>query len=261
MATACEEEMTDPARSALDRVSVFGKRLFLCAYGPFVICFVAVAPIFCGTRPGFRGWYWRVMRNWVRIVLNALSIHIDVDDASKAALAAGHESLVVANHKSHLDVLVLMAALPNERWITFAAKSDLAKLPFFRKAFEAAGILLVDRQEPVSALFALTSNYADMHPNVSLVVFPEGTRITSGNLGVFKPGACKIAHRLGKRIQPICIVGTSELLPRSKFIPRSGKVKVSVLNQFLVQEHTGLRVETERLRQHMSYHFGQLTGS
>jgi 1-acyl-sn-glycerol-3-phosphate acyltransferase len=245
-----------PSRGSL--ISIVAKRLLLVFYVPFAIGFVAAAPVLCGKKSGFRCWYWRMMRQWIRLLLNALSIRIDVDSASQEAFAKHKGDIIVANHKSHLDILALIVTIPNDRWITFAAKSELKKLPFFRRCLKAAGILLVDRGNPVAALRCLTNDYANTHRDVSLVIFPEGTRVTGNYLGEFKGGAVAMAQRLGKDIQPVCIVGTSDILPRHKLIPRSGNIRVSVLDPFFVQKNTGVKAETRRLEEYLAYHYDKL---
>lgn len=52
----------------------------------------------------------------------------------------------------------------------------------------------------------------------SILMFPEGTRSSSGRLRSFKPGAFQIAERNKVPIQPIIIRGTSEALPKRGFI-------------------------------------------
>ena len=53
------------------------KRTLLLFYGPFAFLFVALAPVFCSRKKGFRGWYWRVARRLNKVLLDALSIRVE----------------------------------------------------------------------------------------------------------------------------------------------------------------------------------------
>ena len=123
------------------RARVFLKRFLLLFYGPIAFLFVALAPVFCARRKGFRGWYWRVARRLIKVLLSALSIRVEIDEESRARLANASGSIIVANHKSHLDGLALISVTPDSRHLTFGAKVELMKVPFFRRGFFCCGHL------------------------------------------------------------------------------------------------------------------------
>jgi 1-acyl-sn-glycerol-3-phosphate acyltransferase len=190
--------------------------------------------------------------------VNALSIHIDIDDSSLAALSEHKGSLIVANHKSHLDVLALISILPVDRWVTFGAKIELTKIPFFKRGFAGAGILIVDRSDGKTALQSLIDCYKLADPRVSLTLFAEGTRVNGYELGKLKPGAIKIAQSLDKEIQPICIFGTYDLMPRHRAIPGVGVITIRVLENFKVDVDGIVGEEVAALQRYMSGRYAEL---
>mgnify|MGYP001064011072 CR=1 FL=1 len=224
------------------------KRLILVMYGPIAFMYIALAPVFCGRKNGFRNWYWRAARKQIRSLLWFLDISIDIDAESLAKLSENDGSLIIANHKSNLDVLELVSVIPDDRWVTFGAKIELTKLPFFKGGFKGAGILVVDRKAGKTALQSLIDGYSRADPCVSLALFPEGTRVDGPALGKFKAGSIRIAQELEKSIQPICIFGACDLMPRHRVFPGTGCIQVRVLEHFDVQVGAPVRDETQRLQ-------------
>ncbi|MEL7092532.1 MAG: lysophospholipid acyltransferase family protein, partial [Pseudomonadota bacterium] len=208
------------------------KRAVLVLLGPLYFLFVAFVPLLCGTRRGFRGWYWRLVKRACSRLLWLLSIRTAMTAADTDALAADTGSLIVINHRSHLDGFALMDALPDAKWITFAAKKELCDAPLLRRGFKGAGLVEVDRQSGAVALETLTSAVQAMPARASVVLFPEGTRTRTESLGAFKAGAVLVARSTGRTIRPIVIHGSDRLLPRGKFLPHSGTIRIEVLPSF-----------------------------
>ena len=228
------------------------KRLILIVYGPIAFMFIALAPIFCGRKPGFRNWYWRTARKQIQLLLWFLDIRIDIDAESLAKLSQNDGGLIIANHKSNLDVLALVSVIPDDRWVTFGAKIELTKIPFFKGGFKGAGILVVDRKDGKTALQSLLDGYSRADPRVSLVLFPEGTRVDGPALGKFKAGSVRIAQQLEKSIQPICIFGAYDLMPRRRVFPGTGTIQVRVLESFQVRADVAVTDEMQRLQTYVT---------
>ncbi|MCC5958798.1 MAG: 1-acyl-sn-glycerol-3-phosphate acyltransferase [Rhodobacteraceae bacterium] len=234
------------------------KRLILVIYGPIAFMYIALAPIFCGRKNGFRNWYWRAARKQIQMLLWFLDIFVDIDAESQAKLSKNDGGLIIANHKSNLDVLALVSVIPDDRWVTFGAKIELTKIPFFKGGFKGSGILVVDRKNGKTALQSLIDGYSRADPRVSLVLFPEGTRVDGPALGKFKAGSMRIAQELEKSIQPICIFGAYELMPRRRVFSGTGCIKVRVLESFDVQVEVPVTNEMQRLQTYVADHYETL---
>lgn len=224
------------------------KRTALFLFGPVYFLCVAFVPLLCGTRKGFRGWYWRLVKRACRRLLWLLSIRTEMTPDETATLAADTGSLIVINHRSHLDGFALMDALPDEKWITFAAKKELCDAALLRRGFKGAGLVEVDRKSGSVALETLTSAINAMPARCSVVLFPEGTRSQSQSLGEFKAGAVLAARSTGRTIRPIVIHDTGHLLPRGKHLPKSGTIRVEVLPSFECDLSASVDEDVSRLR-------------
>lgn len=237
---------------------VLFKRVLFLFYGPILFVFIGLAPLFCGRKKGFRNWYWRILRRVFRVWMKALSIRIDIDEKSLVALSEHKGTVIAVNHKSHLDVLALEAIMPDDRWVTFAAKIELNKVPFFKWGFAGSGILPIDRNKGITALQSLIDSYSLADPRVSLAMFVEGTRVNGHELGKFKVGAINIARNFEKEIQPICIFGTYDLMPRHRAIPGVGVITIRVLENFKVGANKKVREEIAALHSYMSAEYNRL---
>ena len=98
--------------------------------------------------------------------------------------------VVVANHESFVDIL-LIAHMPFEmKWLT---KKELFKIPIVGWLLRLAGDVPLTRGEKSSANTAMNQCKVWLDRKVSVMIFPEGTRSTTGEMGRFKDGAFRLA--------------------------------------------------------------------
>ncbi|MGC1506679.1 MAG: lysophospholipid acyltransferase family protein [Sulfitobacter sp.] len=224
------------------------KRTVLVLLGPFYFLFIAFVPLVCAGRKGFRGWYWRLVKRACSRLLWLLSVRAQMTDADKAALAADTGSIIVINHRSHLDGFALMHVVPDAKWFTFAAKKELCDAKLLSTGFNGAGLVPIDRASGSVAMETLTQAVREMPDRRSVVLFPEGTRTKSQTLGEFKAGAVLVARDTGRTITPIVIHDSDRLLPRNKFIPASGEIRIDVLEPFACDPDATVDEDLARLR-------------
>lgn len=112
--------------------------------------------------------------------------------------------VIVANHASYVDIPALTCGLPG--YITFVAKSELAKIPLFGRFFRTIDIG-VDRKNARDGANAFKlANKRLEEDGTSVVIFPEGTIGTwVPKLGKFKDGAFKAAIATGAYILPVTL--------------------------------------------------------
>lgn len=119
--------------------------------------------------------------------------------------------VVVANHQSMLDIL-LISRIPREmKWM---AKESLFRIPWFGWLFVLAGDIPIRRGDAGSASSALGKARAYLDRGMSVMIFPEGTRSRTGELGAFKSGAFRLAIDAGVPIVPVAVSGTAAGYPK-----------------------------------------------
>ncbi len=155
---------------------------------------------------------------WSRSVLWLLLVPIKV--TGKENVDTKQSYVFVANHQSFLDVFAVYGWLPNNfKWLM---KKEIRKVPFVGTACAVAGHIFVDRSNPRAALKSIDLVKAELVEGISTVIFPEGTRTKTGEIGRFKPGAFKIAMDLNLPVVPISLVGFFEAMPHGKLYVNPG---------------------------------------
>lgn len=127
-------------------------------------------------------------------------------------------AIIVANHQSYLDSILLFAFMPlwYRRNTYIAIKKGFEFLKFVLPGFN---FIYVDR-EGNNFIPILKAEADILRQGKSLVIFPEGNRTSTGKLGPFRTGAAFLAKNLQCKLLPLTINGTFEILPRTKVLPR-----------------------------------------
>jgi len=169
-------------------------------------------------------WFLLFARGWARTILAFSGISVRV--LHEERFDPGRSVVLVSNHESFADILVLLARLPMQS--RFLAKRGVFRVPILGWSIRAAGFVPVDRGDRVASLATVEAALARLKRGRSLVVFPEETRTRTGELLAFKKGAALLALRSGLPIQPVGIAGTRRILPRGAWNMSPGKVVASV---------------------------------
>ncbi len=155
--------------------------------------------------------YWWCSREWARWLIWATGCRLKVEGRENIAL--DRPQVFASNHVSHVDVIALAANIPKP--FRFVAKKELAKIPVFGQAWQAAGHISVDRSDRASAVASLdAAGRLIREDNSSVVIFPEGTRGNGQGMLPFKKGAFMLALRTGVEILPAAVLGTRAVLPK-----------------------------------------------
>jgi acyl carrier protein len=162
----------------------------------------------------------RLARGWLR----ALGIDTQVSGADALTDTAG--GVIVANHASYVDGVVLLALL--EHPVSFTAKSELLRNPLLRWALRRLDVCFVERFD-VARSVRDAGHLADLlRSGRRLLVFPEGTFRRGAGLLPFHMGAFIAAAQTGAPVVPLALSGTRELLPSDAWLPRRGALKLVV---------------------------------
>jgi 1-acyl-sn-glycerol-3-phosphate acyltransferase len=119
--------------------------------------------------------------------------------------------VVVSNHESFVDIL-LISHLPWEmKWLS---KIEILRIPILGWDMQLAGDVPVERGTARSAVKAMRLCRDVLARRVSVIIFPEGTRASSGDMLPFKDGAFRLAIDAGVPILPLVVSGTATALPK-----------------------------------------------
>ena len=140
-------------------------------------------------------------------------------------LAAGN-AILVCNHASYLDGILLTAALPPR--IVFVAKRDLAPQRFAGTLLRRLGTLFVERVDAVRSVEDQRAIEQSVHTGLVPLVFPEGTLRREPGLLPFRMGAFVAAVQAGVPVVPVVMRGTRSMLPDGIWFPRRAALEVLV---------------------------------
>jgi 1-acyl-sn-glycerol-3-phosphate acyltransferase len=115
--------------------------------------------------------------------------------------------VVVANHQSLLDI-VLLSRLPHElKWI---GKEELFRIPWIGWMLRLTGDIAVKRGDSESGGEAVARAKGYLSRGMGVMIFPEGTRSRDARLLPFKSGAFRLAIEAGVPVLPVAVWGTAE---------------------------------------------------
>ncbi len=153
-------------------------------------------------------WRWSCMRAGLKFVRWAGRIPLTVRGAEH--FPTGRPCVVVANHASYLDGLVLVATLPAE--FTFIAKVELQAGGFSGPFLTNIGSEFVERFDKQKGLEDARRIGSRVTVGRPLVFFPEGTFTRAPGLRPFHMGAFVAAAEAGVPVVPVAIAGTRSIL-------------------------------------------------
>ncbi len=166
----------------------------------------------------------KVANLWAKIML--LICNTKVEIIGKENILLGKPQIFMANHQSDFDILIVLAHIPGQfRWL---AIKELFSIPIFSSAMKSAGYIEFDRNDREKALQSLDQAALRIRGGKSIMVFPEGSRSSVGEIKPFKQGTFYLAIKSGTPIVPISITGSGEIMPKGSLKINPGKIKLII---------------------------------
>ena len=132
-------------------------------------------------------------------------------------------AIYLAKHQSAWETIALQIWTPPA---VFVLKRELLYMPFFGWALWGLRMIWIDRAAGKSALEKIVlQGQQRLRQGLSIIIFPEGTRVAPGKIGKFKAGGAHLATRTGTPVIPVAH-NAGELWPRNAFIKRPGTLTV-----------------------------------
>ncbi len=168
-------------------------------------------------------------RRWVtasaRAALWLCAIPARIDGMER--LPQGH-CIVVANHASYLDGVILQAFLPPR--FSYVIKGEMQNVPFVHLLLRRIGAKFVERFVASGSARDARALLKAAAAGESLAFFPEGTFVSEPGLGRFRPGAFAAAINGELPIVPLAIIGARKVLPGGTLLPKPGRLTICILD-------------------------------
>lgn len=196
------------------------------AYGCYawlaLLCIVVPMCVVLAVLPGLERRR-RLARACARLFFLAIGSPVRTEGS---AIEPHYPCVVVANHASYLDGIILTAALP--AGFTYLIKHEMSRVPIAGFILRRLGSAFVarddmqDRQRTARALHALATRGS------ALGFFPEGTFDKTPGLKAFHLGAFSAAARAQLPVVPVVIYGARRKLPSGALLPHPGPLRVRI---------------------------------
>lgn len=136
--------------------------------------------------------------------------------------------VMVSNHQSGLDILVLFKLHCHFKWV---AKKGLFIIPFIGWNMGFNGYIPIERGRGKSKLQMMDKAAESISAGNSVILFPEGTRSPDGHLQAYKTGAFRLALETRSPILPVVIKGTHHAIKKGGLlIHKNNHIQVVVLD-------------------------------
>lgn len=179
-------------------------------------------------------WRRSLTRQLARLWLRLVGIRLTVRGTDQIPEAS---CVLVANHSSYLDGVVMKAALPPR--FSFVIKREASAMPVMGFLLHRIGSEFVDRHTKGGRHRDAKRVVRRAEQGHSLVFFPEGTFDSQVGLKRFHIGAFVAAARGGAPVVPAVIHGARDVLPTDTLVPRPGRVDVDVLTPLAMADCGG----------------------
>lgn len=165
-----------------------------------------------------------LLRGWMKI-------YHRLEVVGRDNLPQSGSFIIVCNHTSHLDTLSLLTALPLKK-IHRAFPAAAADYFFSSLPRSAASAILVnalpfDRKVKGAESLTVCSQLLANDGNI-LIIFPEGTRTTTGTLGRFRSGIGRLVVGTDLPVVPCHLAGGMKAWPKGRLLPRPHKLRLVI---------------------------------
>lgn len=167
--------------------------------------------------------------------LNGYLTPMLVKVTGKEHIQSGTSYVIVSNHQSIYDIFLIYGWLGID--IKWVMKKELAKVPGVGFGSKKVGHIFLDRSNSRVALETLNHAKQKLVNGTSVVIFPEGTRSTTGLPGTFKKGAFRLALDLKLPILPLTLMGTNHIMPTGTLDIKPGKATLVIHKPIEIQNY------------------------
>ncbi len=184
-------------------------------------------------------------KGWARSLVSLSGCKVEV--TGEEHIPEDEAVLFVSNHQGNFDIPILLGFIKKPK--AFVAKNELRKFPIIGTWMKYMNCIFMDRDNPRESIKAINHGAKILKEGYSLVIFPEGTRSKDGTLGVFKPGAFKLATKSGVCIVPVTIKGSNQIMKKGSFIIKPAEVEVVISPAIKMEQ--GLDKDTKALAENV----------
>ncbi len=192
----------------------------------------------------------RCLSQWARtsLALAGLRVHIEGQERLKPQ----NSYIFMPNHASFLDILLLFAYIPCD--FRYIIKEEVFSIPLMGAVLRKSGHIALDRKNLWKAPKSLRQAAELLKQDISVVVFPEGTRSPNGEIQEFKTALFILPIRSRIPVVPVLIEGTFQALTRGSILVNPVPLKLTFCDPISEESlgGRGRRLYAAKVRQILS---------
>lgn len=173
--------------------------------------------------------YYPIVRLWCALSLFLLRITTGVkyrvNGIENIGLIKDRPAVIISNHQSTFETFLFPIIFPT---YCFVLKKELLRIPLFGQGLARLHPIAIDRSEGREALkMMIASTQARLEENISVIIFPEGTRVAPGESLPYKNGAFLVASKLKAPVLPVS-VNSGLAWPRGQLLKNKGTIDITI---------------------------------
>ncbi|WP_353079705.1 lysophospholipid acyltransferase family protein [Flavobacterium sp.] len=169
--------------------------------------------------------FFKIARLWARVILIGMGFRYSIKGTEN--FEAGKSYMLVANHTSMTDIMLMLLAVKNHPFV-FVGKKELVNIPIFGFIYKRVCIL-VDRENSKSRFAVFERAQNRIQQGLSICIFPEGgVPDESILLDEFKDGAFRIAIEHQLTIIPLTFYDNKKRFSYTFFSGSPGKMRAKI---------------------------------
>lgn len=193
---------------------------------PIMLVVTIIAAIACIIGSLFDNRFWGYWPGMIWGRLFCLVFLIPVKIHGQENIRKGQSYVIVSNHQSFFDIFALYGHIGI--YFKWMMKKEIGAIPFVGWACRMAGHICVNRESKISSVNSMKQAKEQLTDGMSLLVFPEGTRTATGEMGRFKRGAFQIASDLSLPILPVTLNGCFDVMPRKAWHASWHRIDITI---------------------------------
>lgn len=169
---------------------------------------------------------YKIMTGWGRFVVwwleKTCNITYEVDGLENIPSGA---AIILSKHQSAFETVVFQKIFPIQVWLL---KRELFFIPLFGWALASLEPIAINRNKRRQAMQELIEQGTErLSRGLSVVIYPEGTRVAPGKRERYRVGGALLAEKSGYPVVPVAI-NSGRFWPRNSFIKKSGTIKIVI---------------------------------
>lgn len=160
---------------------------------------------------------------WARFVIKLTGSRVKVTGLEN--IPKNSPVVYISNHQGDFDTLVFLGYVPGYK--CFISKIEVLKVPLLSSWMKAMHCVFMDRSNIKQSVESINKGIENLRHGYSVIIFPEGTRSRSPEMGEFKSGSFKLATRTGIPIIPVTMKNTYKIWEEKKRV-RSTNVEMII---------------------------------